>query len=138
MKNKYSRVKITVDNIEFDSKLESKQYLVLKKLEKEGIITDLTLQEPFVLIPKFECNGEKYRKTEYFADFTFKINDIKYVIDSKGMVLEVFKIKRKILAFTHKVNILIFYNDKDLEEWCRNVYINGYLPPPKKKKGKRK
>ena len=65
--NKYNAKKITIDGIEFDSHREANRYAELLVMQKAGLISDLTRQEEFVLIPK--CGKE--RAAKYHADFSY-------------------------------------------------------------------
>lgn len=51
-KSKYGAVKTTIDDITFDSLKEAQRYKELKVLERAGMITNLRLQVPYILIPK--------------------------------------------------------------------------------------
>lgn len=51
-------------------------------MEQNGEIRDLNLQPCYELIPKFRKGNKVYRKTCYFADFSyFNIKDNKYVVE---------------------------------------------------------
>ena len=102
---KYHSKKIIIDGIKFDSKKEGNRYLQLKKLEEEGIISDLKLQVPFVLIEPFTLNGKKYRKTEYVADFVYFRDGEQIVEDTKGYKTELYKIKKKLMAYLYHIQI---------------------------------
>ena len=103
MYSKYRSKKTEVDGILFDSKIESKHYLKLKELEKQGKIKDLELQPCFELQPKFKKNGKTYRKIEYKADFRyFDIELDKIVIeDVKGLETSEFKLKHKMFEYKY-------------------------------------
>lgn len=59
-----------------------KRYKELKLMEQNGEIRDLNLQPCYELIPKFRKGKKVYRKTSYFADFSyFNIKDNKYVVE---------------------------------------------------------
>ena len=49
--NKYNAKKVIIDGIEFDSTKEGKRYLVLKKAQEDGIISELTLQPRWDALP---------------------------------------------------------------------------------------
>ena len=105
--NKYHNKKVVYDGIKFDSKKEGNYYLTLKYLEKVGIIKDLELQKEYILIDKFTLNGKTYRKTSYFADFTYfntKDNKI-HIVDTKGVRTDVYKLKKKIMAYKYNIEI---------------------------------
>lgn len=107
--SKYNSRKTTVDEITFDSKKEARRYLVLKQMEKDGLIHNLQLQVPFELIPPFEIEIDgkkrKRRRMEYIADFVYYINNVKVVEDVKGRKTEVYKIKKKIFEYKFKTTI---------------------------------
>lgn len=93
---KYLNKKTIVDGISFDSKKEARRYQELKQLQQSGAITALRLQPVYELQPKFKCNGKTERAITYKADFEY-IEDGKTIVeDTKGMLTEVFKIKRKL------------------------------------------
>ncbi|MEA0552886.1 DUF1064 domain-containing protein [Lysinibacillus irui] len=60
-KAKYGNKKVIHDGVIFDSAIEAKYYVHLKHLQAQGIVTSFELQPRFVLLPKFEKNGKKYR-----------------------------------------------------------------------------
>lgn len=96
--SKYRAKKAVVDGIKFDSKREADRYCELKLLEKAKEIRDLELQPRFLLQDKFkDKTGKTYRKIEYVADFMYvDKNDKKIVEDVKGVMTDVYKIKKKI------------------------------------------
>ena len=99
-KSKYRNVKVTVDGIKFDSKIEAKRYGELKLLERAGKIEDLTLQTKFKLIGQYApLLTEKGRHMAYIADFTYwDVETEKRVIeDVKGMKTPIYLIKKAIM-----------------------------------------
>ena len=102
MRRKFGNVKTVVDGITFDSKLEAKRYQELMLMQKAGLISELVLQEAFIVIPKQQ--GE--RATIYKADFSYRDeNGQKIVEDSKGMRTADYVIKRKLMLFVHHIKI---------------------------------
>ena len=91
--NKYHARAVRVDGIWFPSQKEAYRYLELKLLERAGVIQDLRLQVPFVLLPK-----SKYgRAVTYKADFVY-IEDGKQVVeDAKGYRTDLYKLKRRLM-----------------------------------------
>lgn len=103
----------------FDSTLEFERFQFLKGLEKSGKIEDLQTQVDFELIPSQEYNKEdimpngvvvykkrKMRGTKYIADFTYKINDILVVEDTKSAITRKkpeYRIKKKLMLLMHKI-----------------------------------
>ena len=102
---KYLSKKITIDGIEFDSKKEGLHYQVLKKLEKQGKISNLELQPSFVLQERFKRDGKTYRPITYIADFKYVedgkviVEDVKSYFTAKN---EVYKIKKKMLLYKYE------------------------------------
>lgn len=104
---KYHNSRTVVDNIKFDSKKEASRYLELKMLEKAKKISNLELQVPFEIVPAIKINGRTNRKVVYVADFVyFDENGKRVVEDVKGVKTEVYKLKKKLMAWIHNVDIL--------------------------------
>lgn len=98
--SKYNAQKTTIDEIVFDSKIESQFYLHLKKLKEEGNIKHFELQPEFILQPKFEKNGKKYLPIKYKADFKVFENDGNVrIVDIKGFTTTDFKLKNKMFNY---------------------------------------
>ena len=104
-RTKYKNQKIVVDNITFDSKKEAKRYQELLLMQKVGLITDLKRQVPFILVPAFNLNKKRYRNMSYIADFTYKQNGKEIVEDTKGYRTEVYRIKKKLMAYIYQIEI---------------------------------
>jgi hypothetical protein len=104
--NKYKNIKTNVDGITFDSKKEAGRYIELKMLLKAGEISDLQLQVPYELMPTIKLEGQTFRGIKYVADFVYKDKDGKTVVeDAKGMRTDVYKMKKKLMAYIHKIVI---------------------------------
>ena len=97
--NKYHNKKITVDGKIFDSKKEAERYKVLKMLENANIISNLSRQVPFELIPK----QKNERAVKYIADFMYVETATGKIIveDVKGYRTDVYKIKRKLFKWRY-------------------------------------
>ena len=100
----YRRVeKIELDGYKFDSKKEAKFYQELKLRMLAGDIARFKLKPKFVLQPAFVKNGKKIRAITYIADFLIINNDMsEEIIDIKGFVTDIFKIKKKIFEYVFK------------------------------------
>lgn len=96
--SKYRAKKTVVDGIKFDSKREAERYCELKLLEKAKEIRNLELQPRFLLQDKFkDRHGKTHRKNEYVADFMYINKDDKKIVeDVKGMMTDVYKLKKKL------------------------------------------
>ena len=120
MKNKYYNKKCVANGIVFDSHKEARRYQELMLLERAGVIKNLRMQEPFVLIPsqyetyeRFGKNGQRLkdgtrlieRECTYIADFVY-VEDGKLVVeDTKGIKTKDYIIKRKLMLHTHGIRI---------------------------------
>jgi hypothetical protein len=92
--NKYGAKRTMIDGHVFDSKAEARYYANLKLREGLGEVTDVKLQEPFVVIgPKGQV------VTTFRADFVFW--DVKEkcrrIIDVKGKQTAESKLKQRVV-----------------------------------------
>lgn len=86
----------------YASKREATHAERLKLLERAGEISDLEEQPKFLLIPA----QPGMRPTFYYADFSYVDRDgVRHVIDVKGFRTEVYRLKKKLVAFVHNVVI---------------------------------
>ena len=106
--SKYKNKKVVYKDMKFDSKKEYLRYLVLEDMQRKGEISGLQTQVPFVLVPPFELNGKKYKGIKYIADFVYKKDEQTIVEDVKpsaNFQTDVYKIKKKFMAYIHKIEI---------------------------------
>lgn len=115
--SKLHNVRTVVDGIAFDSKKEAARYQELRLLEKAGAIKNLRRQVEYTLIPAQRApdrigpkGGRKpgrvlERACTYRADFVYEENGQTVVEDVKGMRTEVYRIKRKLMLYTHGIRI---------------------------------
>ena len=136
---KIKHIKTTVDDITFDSKMESEYYLYLKALKKKGIVTNIELQPEYILQEKyvrfegkviygsdkeFESIKKKNKLTtvraiKYIADFkaTYKDGHVE-IVDTKGKSTVEFEIKKKLfMAKFPEIDFKVLIKDKKLDEW---------------------
>lgn len=113
MKSKYHNKKVVLpDGTVFDSQKEYARWCELRLLERAGEITNLQRQVPFEVIPPYTEVIERYGKkgqklkdevktiekaTYYYADFTYYENGKLVVEDTKGLKVEPYPIKRKLM-----------------------------------------
>lgn len=72
--SKYHNVKVVVNGIRFDSQKESRRYLQLLDAQREGVVSDLRLQQDFTLQEAYTTpEGKRIRAIRYQADFTYRI-----------------------------------------------------------------
>lgn len=104
--SKYHNKKIYYDGHWFDSQKEKSWYIKYKLMEQAGVILDLKLQVKYELIKTFKLEDKTYRSTNYIADFTYKTKDGKlHVIDVKGIRTDVYKLKKKLMAWKYGIEI---------------------------------
>lgn len=102
-RSKYHAVKVTVDNIVFDSKAEAARYHELKLMEKAGLIEALELQPAYVLTVR---NGERDVSVGlYRADFRYWQGGDVVVEDVKGMKTPVYQLKKKMVEAIYGIKI---------------------------------
>jgi len=99
--NKFGAKRTLVDGICFDSKAEASYYAALKLRERAGEVTDVELQRPYALT----VNGVLV--ATYRADFVFWDISLRRrrVIDVKGIMTPVFRLKQKLMRACHKIEI---------------------------------
>ena len=100
-KSKYKAIKVEYDGIVFDSKLEGARYKILKALENGGEITDLETQIPY------ECWVEGQKICKYIADFRYKVNGETVVEDTKGVLTQVFRLKKKLVEALYPGTVIV-------------------------------
>ena len=106
-KSKYNNRKVTYQGLTFDSKKEFEYYLLLKDKEKRGLVFNIKRQVPLEIQPAFtDKSGVKHRAITYKADFVYtdRVSGKVRYIDVKGFRTEVYKLKKKLLAYK---NIII-------------------------------
>ena len=108
--SKFKNVKVVIDSITFDSKLESNHYI---QLRDAGF--DMEMQTVYRLQESFLHQGKLVRAITYKSDFVLKLPYETYVIDSKGLLTEVFKIKSKMLLHSHGIEIICVSSMKAME-----------------------
>ena len=112
-KSKYFAKKTEYDGIMFDSKLEAARYKILRRYEDEGQISDLEVQVDFPCI--VTVDGEDKKICSYVADFRYKRDGEVVVEDTKGIITQVFTLKKKLVeALYPGTKILIV---KDPRTW---------------------
>ena len=104
--SKYHNKKCTYNGMTFDSIKERNYYIKLEYLQKVGKIKELKTQVPFVLLETFKVDDKTYRQTKYVADFTYIDEQGKYhVVDTKGIRTDVYKLKKKLMAWKYGIDI---------------------------------
>lgn len=98
---KYGNKKTTVDGITFDSKREAERWLVLKAMERDGLIRDLKRQVTVPLV----VNGVLVCR--FVADFEYWDVAAERIIhdDSKGFRTKEYRIKAKLYRALYGVPI---------------------------------
>lgn len=111
MANKYGAKKVIVDEIQFDSVLESRYYKELKSLQENDKILFFRIQPRYMLQDPFEKDGKKYRQIDYIADFEIHHKDGSIeTVDVKGFETEAFLLKKKLFEnkYPHKLSLITY------------------------------
>ena len=105
-KQKYGNKMKVVDGETFSSILEARRYRELVIMQRSGAITDLKTQVAYVLCPSVVIAGRKRRSMSYIADFVYKDDEGKTVVeDAKGVLTPVYKRKRHLMMHVHGIKI---------------------------------
>lgn len=113
---KYNARGERVDGRWFDSAAEAERYRQLKRMEQAGLVERIECQVRFPLV----VNGTPI--AAYLADFRYAVLDphgraVKVVVeDVKGMVTDVYALKRKLMAALYPV-MLVEIPAKKVGEW---------------------
>lgn len=108
-RSKYGNKKVERDGHLFDSIAEYRYYKELQLREKAKDILFFRLQPRYRLQDPFEKDGTKHRAIDYVADFEIHhVDGSIEVIDVKGVLTQVFKIKEKMFhdKYPHKLTIV--------------------------------
>lgn len=101
-KEKYHRVKKSLDGITFDSTKERDYYAKLLLLKKAGEVVNIELQPKFELQPAFERYGKKERAITYKADFKVSYADGHIeIVEVKGYRQRDYLLRRKMLLYRY-------------------------------------
>jgi hypothetical protein len=135
--SKYGSSKVEFQGVVFDSKYERDRYIYLLDLQKQGKISGLRRQTPFLLIPKATRLVPKQLKTKvkyvervvemqslYHNDFTY-IEDGKYISEEFKSAMTS-KLADYILRRKLMVQKIYKHNKKNRSQWVFRevVYFN--------------
>ena len=101
---KYHSFKVTINDMVFDSIMESKFYLYLMELQDSSDIKSFERQKTIVLQESFKhkISGKTIRPITYIADFVVVDKDgDTTVVDIKGTETDVFKLKKKMFMYKY-------------------------------------
>jgi hypothetical protein len=118
-KTKYSNKKVENNGHKFDSRIESNFYNMLRLNNIE-----FTMKEVFILQDKFRYLDEAVREIKIIPDFLVKKNgETICIIDTKGMITDLSKMKYKMLKAKLEKQIPIFMptNKAKCEEAIRKI-----------------
>ena len=105
---KYHNQPVVVNGIKFDSRREARRYQELQLLLRAGEITQLQLQKKYTLIPaQKKPSGGIERAVTYTADFVYRNKAGKEIVeDAKGVRTQQYIIRRKLMLYTHGIEVL--------------------------------
>lgn len=129
-RQKYGNKKVEYNGIKFDSKKEMQRYIVLKKAEDDGIISNLQLQIKYELIPSVKETYIEHLKTKdkvkqktlqlpitYTCDFFYVKDGVDVIEDVKAspkMLPKEFVLKEKLMFWKFGIRIKKVYKANDL------------------------
>lgn len=118
-KNKYGNVKVEVDGVKADSKLEMLAHNLLKANN-----FDFDFQVKIELLPKhINWDKKNIRAITMIVDFVIHLNGINIYLDTKGFATEKSKIKYKWLSYK-----LIESGEKHMIEWKKTrLEVEGFI-----------
>lgn len=129
-KQKYGNRQTTYGSLTFDSKKEMQRYLVLKKAQEDGLISELTLQPKWEVLPakKEMVRIEKQLKTKvkviekertlmlpihYTADFSY-IKDGELIVEdvksTPRLLSRDVPLRLKLMKYFHNIDVRLIYD----------------------------
>lgn len=129
-KTKYGNKKAEYKGIVFDSTKEMKRYIVLEDAQNKGLISELTLQPRWVLLPAKKEKYVKHLKTKdkicertvllpihYTADFSYQ-KDGKLVVEdvkpSPKILSRDVPLRLKMMKYFHDIDVRLVYKVNDV------------------------
>lgn len=122
---KYGNKKVEYNGIVFDSTKEMKRYLVLREAQEKGVITELTLQPRWELLPAKKEKYVKHLKTKdkicertitlpihYTADFSYIKEGMLIVEDVKSspkLLSKDVPLRLKMMKYFHDIDVRLVY-----------------------------
>lgn len=122
---KYGNKRCALGDMEFDSKKEMQRYLVLKEAQENGLISELTLQPRWELLPAKKEQYVKHLKTKdkicertvmlpihYTADFSYIKDGELIVEDVKSSPLLISRdvpLRLKMMKYFHDIDVRLVY-----------------------------
>ena len=106
-RSKYGNKKVMDDDVEFDSELESRYYLHLKQLHKDGVVKSFEMQKTYILLEGYVMNGKKRQPVTVTPDFVVTYADgTVQVVDIKGSKFAIsrdFPLRKKMFEQRYQV-----------------------------------
>jgi hypothetical protein len=136
--SKSAKKKRTINGYTFDSDIEYKFYEYLLSQQEQGIVKSIEIQPVYLLQEAYKKYNRNIRKIEYIADFCVVYSDESEIIyDVKGMVMNDFKLKRKLFDYKYADKILRCINWSRLDGgWVDIEVIEKGRKERKKSKNK--
>lgn len=118
---RFGAFKVTINDILFDSIMESKFYVYLLELKAAKEIKKFERQVTFELQPKFKdkYTGKTVLPIRYISDFVVtNKDDTVYVVDVKGVETPEFRIKKKLFQYKYPdMQLMCLQWSAKQEEW---------------------
>lgn len=90
----------------FDSEAEYRYWCHLKARLASDEISELQRHVAFELAPGVSIHGRKRPPLRYFADMAYMEDGKRIVVDVKGMITDVYRIKRHLMKAVHDIDIV--------------------------------
>jgi predicted alpha/beta hydrolase family esterase len=108
--SRYGNTKVTVDGIQFDSRIEAHRYGQLLVLQRAGQIRNLQVHPKYVLAPAVVLDGRTKPELRYFGDFAYEEGpDWQLVVeDTKNpfsATKDAFRIKRHLMKSVYDIEV---------------------------------
>lgn len=116
--SKYKNKRTKISGKTFDSAIEARYYRYLNKMISIREVLSFERQVPFVVAESFEKEGRRFNAIRYYADFVVKYPDgHEEIIDVKGVLTDVFKIKRHLFEQRHPDKTIKLVQQNKDKQW---------------------
>lgn len=129
--------KTELGDIEFKSRLEAQAYIFMKPVFdhvgyeettfvlQEGYYPESDIYAPDKKTRSLKLHKEKIRDIRYTVDFTVVHKGVTYYVETKGMVQELYALKKKMLFKDRNIMFFEVHNKRQLLEAIEIMKNNG-------------
>lgn len=119
---------VYADGIKFRNEKVRDRYLFLKRLQEQGVISELKIKPRYTIVPVLygEIPEGKRKPVKlqrayyYYADFSYLKNESVVVEDVKnkeGILTSIYRLKKRLMMYFHQIDVQEIY---EATEWVNS------------------